>query len=88
MATAWAEEFTRAIKEQDKGNREALARILAAITEEAGHDVHTASRILRERVAADERAIVDEAVRMMAEKESRKADWHWASPELRNGQRS
>jgi len=87
MATAWAEAFTRAIKEQDKGNREALARILAAITEEAGH-FHTASRILRERVAADERAIVDEAVRMMAEKESRKADWHWASPELRNGQRS
>ena len=62
-----------------------MARILAAITEEAGHDVQTASRILRDRVAADERAIVDEAVRMMAEKQSRKAGWHWGSPELRNG---
>jgi hypothetical protein len=82
MAIGWAEAFTRAIKERDNGNKEALARILAAITEEAGHDVHTAARILRERVAADERAIVDEALRMMAEKQSRKADWYCASPAL------
>jgi hypothetical protein len=77
MATGWAEAFKRAIKERDEGNKEALARILAAITEEAGDDVTTARRILRERVEADERAIVDEAVRMMAErKQSRTADRH------------
>src|SRR5215218_8729531 len=85
MASGWAEAFEHAIKERDKGNAQALARILAAITEEAG-DLQTATRILRERVEADERAIVDEAVRMMAQKQSRAADWHWASPlEMRNG---
>ena len=68
MASGWAEAFKQAIKERDQGNKEALARILAAITEEAGDDVKTATRILRERVEADERAIVDEALRMMAEK--------------------
>ena len=47
-----------------------MARIPAAITEKAG-DLQTATTILRERVEADERAIVDEAVRMMAEKQSR-----------------
>jgi hypothetical protein len=69
MATGWAEAFKRAIKERDEDNKEALARILAAITEEAGDDVKTARRILRERVEADERAIVDHAVWIMAEKE-------------------
>jgi hypothetical protein len=60
------------------GHKEALARILAAITEEAG-DVAASRRILRARVEADERAIVDEAVRMMAEKQSRRVDWQWSS---------
>ena len=80
MATGWAEAFKHAVQMRNAGNKEALARILAAITEEAGHDVPTATRILRDRVAADERAIVDEAVRMMAEKQSSKADWDWAVP--------
>jgi hypothetical protein len=72
MASGWAEAF----KERDERNREALARILAAITEEAGEDDATARRILRERVEAHERAIVDEAVRLMADKkQSRTADW-------------
>jgi hypothetical protein len=87
MATGWAEAFKHAVKMRDAGNKEALARILAAITEEADHDVQTARRILRERIAADERAIVDEAVRMMAEKQSRTADWHRVSAALRKGQR-
>jgi len=50
------------IKEKDEGHKEALARILAAITEEAGNE-QTARRTLRERVEADNRAIVDHAVR-------------------------
>jgi hypothetical protein len=87
MASGWAEAFTRGIKERDRGNKEVLARLLAAITEEAGHDPATATRILRQRVEADERAIVDEAVRMMAERQSRTADWHWSSAALRKGQR-
>jgi len=87
IASGWAEAFTHAIKERDKGNAQALDRILAAITEQAG-DLQTATRILRERVEADERAIVDEAVRMMAEKkQSRTADWHWSSAALQKGQR-
>ena len=87
MASGWADAFKRGIKERDEGNKEALARILAAITEEAGDDVTTARRILRERVEADERAIVDEAVRMMAEKQSPRVDWHWSSPAPRKVQR-
>ena len=86
MAVGLAEAFERVINERHEGTKEALARILAAISEEAS-DVETVTRILRERVEADERAIVDEAVRMMAEKQSRIASWHWSSAALRKGQR-
>ena len=86
MATGWAEAFRHAVKMRDAGNKEALARILAAITEEAGEDDATARRILRESVEAHECAIVDEAVRLMADKkQSRTADWQWSSPALRKG---
>ena len=86
MASGWAEAFKHSIKERDKGTAQALARIFTAISEEAG-DLQTATRILRERVEADERAIVDEAVRMMAEKQSPRVDWHWSSPAPRKVQR-
>jgi hypothetical protein len=67
MAIGLAEAFERVIKERDEGNKETLARILAAITEEAG-EVKTARRILLERVEADQR-------RMMAEKKQLAALW-------------